>query len=100
MYIHLPGVGGGEGPKTNRSTKKKKKNWAEPSKGTKWEGKTVCAEGSFGAMCVCGHLASLTQRKAPGYSKGSLPLGQGAEASNYESNILLVVVGVLFGFVS
>lgn len=25
MYIHLPGVGGGEGPKTNRSTKKKKK---------------------------------------------------------------------------
>lgn len=71
VYIHLPGVGGGEEAPKQTDWPKKKKLWAEPSKGTKLGGED-CGEGSLGATRVCGHLASLTQRNAPGRSKASL----------------------------
>lgn len=57
-------LGRREDPKqTDRPKTTTKRLWVEPSEGTKWEGKMVCADSPFRATSVCGHRASFTQRK-------------------------------------
>lgn len=65
VYSFLELEGGGDPKQTDQPKTTTRKLWAELSEGTKWEGKMVCTEGSFGATCVCGHLSLFPQGKAP-----------------------------------